>query len=1147
MKFDPFIYLAIPVLALELVMMVYVYQLQPRAWANRVFALYMLVLALSTGSSLVAGTAPTAELARIGSWLQITFTFLTGPLLWILLFLVFTPKSPRLRWYIFPLLILGVVPVLLMLTDGILGTNLIFRFDAANYAGPVYVSIRKYLINPTGLWLYWGNIVALNSGVLIPLVVFSVSSRIAPRLRRTARILTGAVLVTTVAYGLLRYVSFVLLSLTGPLFAATATAWAINLYRVFSPITVAQRQAVDTAVLGLMVFDENKILIDANRKAIELLTLRPRMIGHLHMREMFSWLAQHAENPDDLNRIWNTLQQDDLKPIENEEIRLRPYSPTQPNETRYINFHIVPLYDPHKLLIGYLFSLEDLTEEREVLIRLQRANEELQKNIHYVTLLNEITRIALQTENFSQSLQPIAQYMCRAFGADECVINLWDETRQIAIPVAATENIRRFLAERRPQSHELNITNYVLETGEKLVVPNVQEFPQIHPRLLPHIKAVTLLGLPMRAGDKKLGVILLGFNNPREFTEEDLNRADQMANQISLALTRIQALQSEREKRQQLEVLREASIMLSETLDLDTVLDRLLDQVGKVIPYVSATLMLVKDGQARMTRTRGYEPFVEDVDAWMRDFVLPIESTPNLKWMWEHKRPFIIPDMSQYDEWIKTKGSSHIASWAGAPITSQGQVIGYFSLDHTTPNFYQPHHAPLLESFASQASLAIQNARLFKQVQQRAAELEVLAEISASLRDANTVTDVVQLVLKSAIKALRVDVGVVFLLNPDSNKLVIQAYHPPELNLPVIERSLGEGITGRVALSQGVYISQNIAQDNLIFIRLDEELPSLQPVTMISVPLRTSEQVVGVLHLAARTGHTFTQEDIRLLSAISDMAGSALFRAQLLETLEERIAERTRDLEEANERLKELDRLKTKFVSDVSHELRIPIANLTLYLDLIERGSQERFPHYLTVLRHQTERLRQLVEDTLSLSRLDLGGTHIRFAPVSLNEVVAQVIEAHMPGAEMAGLSLSFEPQSDVPIIQAERNQLAQVVTNLVSNAMNYTQEGFVRVRTAYFPERQQVCLSVEDSGMGIDKEDLPHLFDRFYRGKRTGQSNIPGTGLGLAIVKEIVDLHGGTIEVSSEPNKGSIFRIWLPLVPPNWQENVEAGVNRAD
>lgn len=226
---------------------------------------------------------------------------------------------------------------------------------------------------------------------------------------------------------------------------------------------------------------------------------------------------------------------------------------------------------------------------------------------------------------------------------------------------------------------------------------------------------------------------------------------------------------------------------------------------------------------------------------------------------------------------------------------------------------------------------------------------------------------------------------------------------------------------------------------------------------------------------------------------------------------------------------KELDRMKDIFVSDVSHELRTPTTNISLYLELMEDATPSKQTEYLRVLKEQAYQLRKLVEDTLDLSRLTMGKNRkIEFSAVDLNFLTEQVVLAHLPMAEASNISLSFEPSCDLPAVRGEENQLARLITNLVSNSLRYTNQGSVHVRTSL--QDHQACLWVEDTGIGIDPEDMPHLFERFYRGKRVRQTRIHGTGLGLAIVKEIVDLHDGSIEIKSKINQGSSFCVHIPL-----------------
>lgn len=240
-------------------------------------------------------------------------------------------------------------------------------------------------------------------------------------------------------------------------------------------------------------------------------------------------------------------------------------------------------------------------------------------------------------------------------------------------------------------------------------------------------------------------------------------------------------------------------------------------------------------------------------------------------------------------------------------------------------------------------------------------------------------------------------------------------------------------------------------------------------------------------------------------------------------------AERTA-LAAENTRLIELDQLKSKFIADAAHELRTPITSLNLRLYMLEHAGPERRPHYLAEFQQQLVRLSNLAEDLLTIARLDSFDAANDFAPVDLNLIAEEIMLAYRPLAEASGLSLITQYTPNMPPIPGDHRRLVQVGANLVANAIHYTPSGHVVISTALNIPAKQVYLEVRDSGIGIPASDLPHLFERFYRGKLVHQTNIPGTGLGLSIVKEIVDLHGGTIEVESIEGEGSVFRVCFPL-----------------
>jgi signal transduction histidine kinase len=231
-------------------------------------------------------------------------------------------------------------------------------------------------------------------------------------------------------------------------------------------------------------------------------------------------------------------------------------------------------------------------------------------------------------------------------------------------------------------------------------------------------------------------------------------------------------------------------------------------------------------------------------------------------------------------------------------------------------------------------------------------------------------------------------------------------------------------------------------------------------------------------------------------------------------------------------RLKELDRLKSKFVSDVSHELRTPLTNFRLYLDLLTSGPPEKRESYIGTLQSETDRLVRLVEEVLDISRLDIAGLEPVREPTNLRLIAEPTVRNYQAQALARNLRLTLESVDPPPAVLADPNQIAQVVTNLVTNALNYAPAGG-EITLRIDRQDGEAILSVHDTGVGIPPEDLEHLFERFYRGRSAREMGAPGSGLGLAICREIVDLHGGHIGVESRVGGGTTFTVRLPAAPP--------------
>jgi signal transduction histidine kinase/CHASE3 domain sensor protein len=229
---------------------------------------------------------------------------------------------------------------------------------------------------------------------------------------------------------------------------------------------------------------------------------------------------------------------------------------------------------------------------------------------------------------------------------------------------------------------------------------------------------------------------------------------------------------------------------------------------------------------------------------------------------------------------------------------------------------------------------------------------------------------------------------------------------------------------------------------------------------------------------------------------------------------------------------RELDRLKDEFVATVSHELRTPLTSMMGFLEMIREGEagtlNDEQKRFLAIVYRSSERLQRLVGDLLFVARLDANGLQLRFADVRVDEIVRESVESVAALARSREVEAVTEVQ-DVPAVWGDRERLAQLVGNLLSNALKFTPPGG-RMTVRTFADRRHVVVEVEDTGIGIPKGEQDRLFQRFFRSSTATEQAIPGTGLGLVISKAIAEAHGGTIAVRSERGEGTCFRVELPL-----------------
>jgi signal transduction histidine kinase len=470
----------------------------------------------------------------------------------------------------------------------------------------------------------------------------------------------------------------------------------------------------------------------------------------------------------------------------------------------------------------------------------------------------------------------------------------------------------------------------------------------------------------------------------------------------------------------------------------------------------------------------------------------------------------------------ETQHAFGIRSLVNVPLMVHGQLVGSLTVGARQELVVHAQTA-LLGAFASQAAMAIENARLYDAVNQRLAEVSTLYmlanQVSSSL-DLNVVLNSVMDILK---KVLDCRGGCIFLLDERREWLEVRASSGIK---PYWQREarmrLGEGISGQVALTaQPVYIPDTHLDPD--FIVFDPAVRSL-----LVVPLIFKGEVIGTLNVDDDTPDAFSDDVSRLLSIVAVQAAAAIQSAKLYTDLKER-AEK---LAQAHKELQESDRVRSEFVQNVSHELRTPLTFVKGYVEVLLEGIlgplTEQQVNSLRIVADRTTTIINLVNDILSLQRIERG--ELQFAPVSMAEIAIKAIESARAAAQQARLALIEDFEPGLGLVWGDRARLEQVFNNLIGNALKFSPDPLGKITVRLRSHDKSVRVDVIDQGIGIPQDQLTKIFERFYQVDGSSTRRFGGTGLGLAIVKEIIDAHGGMILVESEPGVGSMFSFTVPL-----------------
>jgi len=310
----------------------------------------------------------------------------------------------------------------------------------------------------------------------------------------------------------------------------------------------------------------------------------------------------------------------------------------------------------------------------------------------------------------------------------------------------------------------------------------------------------------------------------------------------------------------------------------------------------------------------------------------------------------------------------------------------------------------------------------------------------------------------------------------------------------------------------------------------------------LCLPLLMKEKIIGMIVLGNKvSGDPYSEQDIELLTTLSNQASIALQNAKLFSgvrnfnlELERQVGKRTKELSDAYNELKKLDKAKSEFLSIASHQLRTPLTAIKGYISMIIEKTYGEPPEKMKTplgnIYLSNERLIKLVNSLLDVSRIEAGRLETKFERLSLADVISSVIEELKNVAREKGLYLKLEkPTKLIPEILIDQQKARQIILNLIENAIRYTEKGGVTIKLDV--ERSKIKIIVSDTGEGMTKEEISHLFESFSRGSAGTRFWTEGAGLGLYVAKKFVEMHNGKIWAESPGRgKGSTFYIELKI-----------------
>jgi diguanylate cyclase (GGDEF)-like protein len=383
--------------------------------------------------------------------------------------------------------------------------------------------------------------------------------------------------------------------------------------------------------------------------------------------------------------------------------------------------------------------------------------------------------------------------------------------------------------------------------------------------------------------------------------------------------------------------------------------------------------------------------------------------------------------------------------------------------------------------------------------------------------------EILENTLDKILEVMQFQAGAIRLVDPEGAKLVLKASRglPPDFTQKYKEIPVEDMIAGQVATS-GYPV---VIEDAHLSPHQDSPIFRMGFISLVAIPLKSKDRVVGTMTGASRVPRSFAPQDLELMTSIGNQLSIAIENATLYTQTKAVV-----------EQLKEADRFKSEFLSNISHELRAPLTSIIGYsellLDQVTGELSSRQGEYIANIQNSGTHLLEIINNLLDLSKIRAGKMEMHFGEFSMRNLILSCMKAVTPLASKKGQNLEPRMEEGSLVINADEIKVKQILLNLLSNAIKFTHHGgtiIIDARSSVLEEQPAIEVSVIDTGIGIKQDDLHKIFEEFRQADSSYTRQYPGTGLGLPIARRFVEMHGGQIKVESQFGKGSRFTFVLP------------------